>query len=231
MCAPAQKEQNTVNITVASALGLAATLLAFACTVPQLAKLLRGRSAAGISVAALANSTISGIAWTVYGIVEGEPWVALPAFVALPATAGALVLAWRDGGNRSRMWLPVVWLAVILTATAVVPLVGAVPITVVLGGSVALLITPAAITAWRSHDVSGIAASGWVFLVFDALLCGAYGVIAGVDANVLYAITATVGAAAILTRISLPAHVHARLVPLPAGIDPNVHREDLSLAA
>jgi hypothetical protein len=79
--------------------------------------------------------------------------------------------------------------------------------------------------------VSGIAASGWVILVFDALLCGAYGVIAGVDANVLYAITATLGAAAILTRISLPAHVHARLVPLPAGIDPNVQREDLSLAA
>jgi len=231
VCAPARKEQNTVNITVATALGLAATLLAFACTLPQLAKLVRGRSAAGISVAALANSTISGIAWTVYGIVEGEPWVALPAFVALPATAGALVLAWRDGGNRSRMWLPAVWLAVILTATAVVPLVGAVPITVVLGGSVALLITPAAITAWRSHDVSGIAASGWVFLVFDALLCGAYGVIADVDANVLYGITATLGAAAILTRISLPAHVHARLVPLPAGIDPDVQREDLSLAA
>jgi uncharacterized protein with PQ loop repeat len=225
VCALRKKEQNTVNITVAT------TLLAFACTLPQLAKLARGRSAAGISVAALANSTISGIAWTVFGIVDDELWVALPAFVALPATAGALVLAWRDGGNRSRLWLPVVWLAVILTATAVVPLVGAVPITVVLGGSVALLITPAAITAWRSHDVSGIAASGWVILVFDALLCGAYGVIAGVDANVLYAITATLGAAAILTRISLPAHVHARLVPLSTGIDPNVHREDLSLAA
>lgn len=220
-----------MNITIATVLGLAATLLAFACTVPQLAKLMRGRSAAGISVAALANSTISGIAWTVFGLAEGEVWVALPAFVALPATAGALVLAWRDGGSRARMWLPVVWLAVILTAAAVVPLAGMVPITVVLGCSVALLITPAAITAWRSHDVSGIAASGWVILVFDALLCGAYGVIAGVDANVLYAITATVGAVAILTRISLPAHVHARIVPLPAGIDPNVQREDLSLAA
>ncbi|GAA4369006.1 PQ-loop repeat-containing protein [Nocardioides caricicola] len=220
-----------MNISLATTLGLAATLLAFACTVPQLAKLVRGRSAAGISVAALANSTISGIAWTVFGLAEGEIWVALPAFVALPATAGALVLAWRDGGSRARMWLPVVWLAVILSATAAVPLVGAVPITVVLGCSVALLITPAAITAWRSHDVSGIAASGWVFLVFDALLCGAYGVIADVDANVLYAITATLGAVAVLTRVSLPAHVHARIVPLPAGIDPNVQREDLSLAA
>src|SRR4029079_3385564 len=99
-------------------------------------------------------------------------------------------------------------------------------LTAILGCWWALLIPPAAITAWRSHDVSGIAASGWVILVFDALLCGAYGVIAGVDANVLYDINAHAGPAAILTRISLPAHVHARLVPLPAGIDPNVHRED-----
>lgn len=231
MCARAQKDRTAVTISIATALGLAATLLAFACTVPQLAKLARGNTAAGISVAALANSTISGVAWTVFGVVEDELWVALPALVALPATAGAMVLAWRGGGSRSRMWLPAVWLGVILTATALVPAVGAVPITVVLGCSVALLITPAAITAWRSHDVSGIAASGWAILILDALLCGAYGVLAGVDANVLYAITATLGSVAILTRISIPAHVHARIVRLPAGIDPNVARDDLSLAA
>ncbi len=220
-----------MNITIATVIGLAGTLLAFAYTLPQLSKLVRGHSAAGISVAALANSTISGIAWTAYGVVEGELWVALPAFVALPATAGALVLAWRGGGVRTRMWLPVVWLAVILTATAVVPLVGDLPITIVLGCSVALLITPAAITAWRSHDVSGIAASGWAMLIVDALVCGAYGLIAGIDANVLYAIVATVGSVAILTRISLPPHVHARLVRLPGEIVPNVARDDLSLAA
>lgn len=220
-----------MTITIATAVGLAGTLLAFAYTVPQLSKLIRGCSAAGISVAALANSTISGIAWTAYGVVEDELWVALPAFVALPATAGALVLAWRGGGVRTRMWLPVVWLAVILTATAVVPLIGDLPITIVLGCSVALLITPAAITAWRSHDVSGIAAAGWAMLIVDALLCGAYGVLAGIDANILYAITATVGSVVILTRISLPAHVHARLVRLPDEFAPDVHREDLSLAA
>jgi uncharacterized protein with PQ loop repeat len=225
------EENRTVNITIATAIGFAGTLLAFAYTVPQLNKLVRGHSAAGISVAALANSTISGVAWTAFGIVEGELWVALPAFVALPATAGALVLAWRGGGVRTRLWLPVVWLAVLVIATAAVPLVGQLPITVVLGCSVALLITPAAITAWRSHDVSGIAAATWAIMIVDALLCGAYGVLAGIDANVLYAVVATLGSVAILTRIGIPDHVHARLVPLPAGIDPDVHREHLSLAA
>lgn len=220
-----------MNITLASALGLAATLLAFACTLPQLAKLVRGSSAAGISVAALANSTISGIAWAMYGVAERDVWVALPAFVSLPATAGALVLAWRGGGSRARLWLPVAWSAVILAATAAVPLVGERPLATVLGFSVALLITPAAVTAWRSHDVSGIAASGWAILIVDATLSGAYGVLAGVGACVLYGIVATVGAVAILTRIGIPDHVHARLVPLPPGLDPNVVRDDLSLAA
>ena len=129
------------------------------------------------------------------------------------------------------MWLPVVWLLVILTATALVPVVGELPITVVLGCSVALLITPAAITAWRSHDVSGVAASGWAMLIVDALVCGTYGVLVGIDANVLYAVVATIGSVAILTRISIPAHVHARLVPLPAEVGPIVARDDLSLAA
>ena len=78
--------------------GLAGTLLAFAYTVPQLRSWSALARAAGVSVAALANSTISGIAWTTYGVVEHELWVTAAGVLALPATAGALVLAWRGGG-------------------------------------------------------------------------------------------------------------------------------------
>lgn len=223
-----------MTMTLATAVGLAGTVLAFAYTVPQLRKLIRLRSAAGVSVAALANSTVSGVAWTAYGVVEHEIWVTLPAFFALPATAGALVLAWFRGGSRDRLWLPVVWLATIVTATALVPVVGAVPITVLLGCSVALMIAPAAITAWRSHDVSAIAASAWAMLIVDALLAGAYGLMADVDANLLYAAVATTGSLVILARVGMPAHVHAKLVPLPGGavaIDPTLEREELGLVA
>ncbi len=220
-----------MSITPATAIGLAGTVLAFAYTVPQLRKLVRTSSAAGISVAALANSTISGVAWTTFGIVDHEVWIALPAFTALPATAGALVLAWNRGGSRDRLWLPILWSATIVIGAAAVPFVGAVPITVLLGCSVALMITPAAVTAWRSHDVSAIAASAWAMLIVDALLAGAYGVLADVDANLIYAAIATTGSIVILTRIGMPAHVHARLVRLPARVDPEVTAEDLSLAA
>jgi uncharacterized protein with PQ loop repeat len=226
-----------VTITPATAVGLAATLLAFAYTVPQLSKLIRLRSAAGVSVAALASSTISGLAWTGYGVVERDVWVALPAAVSVPATAGALVLAWLRGGSRARLWLPVAWFVTIVTATAAVPWVGSTPITALLGCSVALMITPAAITAWRSHDVSAIAASAWAMLIVDALLAGAYGVLAGVEANLVYAVVAMTGSLVILARIGMPADVYARLVPLPASAglapetEPPLGRDDLSLVA
>ena len=220
-----------MTLHLATLVGLAGTLLAAAYTVPQFRKLRGLTSAAGVSVAALANSTISGVAWTVFGILEHEVWVALPAAVAVPATAGALGLAWLRGGSRARLWLPVVWLVVVSLAGLSAIWVGSGPATVVLGGSVALLVTPAAATAWRSHDVSAIAASAWSLMIVDALLAGAYGVLADVNANLIYAAVATIGSLAILLRIGIPPHVHARLVRLPDGIDPDVTVDDLSLAA
>jgi uncharacterized protein with PQ loop repeat len=220
-----------VNISLATVVGLAGTLLAFAYTVPQMRKLARSGSAAGVSVAALANSTVSGIAWTVYGVVEHEIWVILPALLALPGTAGAMVLAWHRGGDRDRLWMPAVWALAITSLTALVPTWGPRPIIVALGCSITLMVVPAAVTAWRSPDVSAIAASAWGMLIVDAVLAGAYGMLADIDANLIYALVATSGAVLILTRLVVPPHVHARLVRLPDGMDPDVTRDDLSLAA
>ncbi|GAB3195959.1 hypothetical protein GCM10027062_04070 [Nocardioides hungaricus] len=220
-----------MSLDLATIIGLAGTVLAAAYTVPQFRKLRATTTAAGVSVAALANSAISGVAWTVFGVLERELWVALPAAVAVPATVGALVIAWLRGGSRARLWLPVLWLVVVSAAGLSALWVGPVVATVVLGCSVALLVTPAALTAWRSHDVSAVAASAWALLIVDALVAGAYGVLADVDANLIYATVATIGSLAILLRIGIPAHVHARLVRLPAGIDPEVTCDELSLAA
>ncbi|WP_435746894.1 SemiSWEET family transporter [Nocardioides sp. SYSU DS0663] len=220
-----------MHLTLAGAVGLAATLLAVGYTVPQFRRLRRMGSAEGVSVAALACSTVSGAAWTAYGVWEGDPWIALPAAVTVPATVGALVLAWRRGGSRERLWLPAVWTAVVALAGLSVPWAGAGLVTVVLGCSVALLVTPAALTAWRSPDVSAVAASGWVMLVLDALLAAAYGVLADVEANLIYAAVATAGSLAVLARLHLPPHVHARLVRLPAGPTAEVSPEVLDLVA
>ena len=220
-----------MNLTLATLVGLAGTLLAAGYTVPQFRKLRRMSAATGVSVAALASSPISGVAWPVFGVLEGEVWVALPAARAVPATVGALVLAWLRGGSRERLWLPMVWAVTVSLAGLATFWVGPAPATVVLGFSVALLVTPAALTAWRSQDVSAIAASAWALMILDALLAGAYGVLADVDANLIYAAVATIGSLAILLRISIPDHVHARLVHLSGPLDPEVAREELSLVA
>lgn len=219
-----------MSLTLAGAVGLVGTLLAFGYTVPQLQKLRRMGTATGVSIAALASSTVSGVAWTVFGVVERDPWIALPAAVSVPATVGALVLAWTRGGSRERLWVPAAWAVVVVLAGASTSWLGPTVATVVLGCSVALLVTPAALTAWRSPDVAAIAASGWVVLILDALLAGAYGVLADVDANLIYAAVATVGSLAVLLRIAVPGHVHARLVGLPA-VGPDVSREGLGLVA
>ena len=90
-------------------------------------------------------------------------------------------------------------------------------LTLLLGCSISLLVTPAAVTAWRSPDISAIAASAWLMMLAEALLTGVYGALAGIDANMLYAAVAITGSVAILTRIALPSHVHARLFPHPNG--------------
>jgi len=198
---------------ISTVVGASSVIFAFACTLPQLLKLRRVRTAAGVSIAALANSTISGAAWTTYGVAHHAIWVALPSLVGMPATAAALAVAWRRGAARSRLWLPVAWAGVLATAATAVPWVGSTPLTVALGFSIALMIAPAAVTAWRSHDVSALAANAWGMLIADALLAGTYGYVAHVAANLLYAAVAIAGSLLILTRLAIPAYVHELLVP------------------
>ncbi len=219
-------------MNISTVIGASSVVFVFACTVPQLVKLRRVRTAAGVSIAALANSTISGAAWTTYGLAHHAVWVALPSLVGMPATAAALVIAWRRGAARTRLWLPVAW-AVVLAATAVAgPWVGSTPLAVALGFSIALMITPAAITAWRSHDVSALAANAWGMLIADALLAGTYGYVAHVAANLLYAAVATTGSLLILTRLAIPAYVHELLVPHRSALpDPDRGTEAAAIDA
>lgn len=217
-----------MNLSLASAIGLAGALLAFATTLPQAAKLLRTHSAAGVSVAALTNSTISGLAWTAFGMLEHDAWVAVTAIVAVPATAAAAGLAWFRGGARDRLWMPFAWSLMLVVAITASSWIGTGPLTLLLGCSISLLVAPAAITAWRSPDVSAVAASAWLMMLLEALLTGAYGALAGIDANLLYAAVAITGSVAILTRIALPTRMHARL--FPAAVEP-FGRETFQLAS
>jgi hypothetical protein len=98
------------------------------------------------------------------------------------------------------MWVPALWSATLLLALLVTPVLPTAFATV-LGASVLWYVTPAALTAWRSADVSGIAAGTWLLLLADGLVAGAYGVLADVPAYLVYAVTAALGAMAVLARL------------------------------
>ncbi len=62
-------------------------------------------------------------------------------------------------------------------------------------------VVPAAVTAWRSADISGLAPGTWWLLAVDGGVGGAYGVAAGVTAYLVYASMALTGALVVLARV------------------------------
>jgi uncharacterized protein with PQ loop repeat len=192
-----------MHLSLSSWVGLVGTILAFLSVVPQARKLRRATSAAGVSVAGLANSVVSGLGWTYFGLVRDDIWVALPAAVTVPPTIYAGLRAYSREGDRERLWLPVLWAGVVPIAAVSVKWLGDAPLTLVLGFSVVLMVGPAAWTVWTSVELSAISRSAWYWLIAEASLTGTYGYLAQVDANLLYAAVAIAGSMFIVVRVSV----------------------------
>ena len=99
--------------------------------------------------------------------------------------------------------MPLGWAAVLLSVAVSGLWLGPGPITAALGGSVMFLVGPAVWSVWRSTDVSAVAASAWQWLIVEASLTGAYGVLVDVPANILYAAVAITGSSAILLGLAV----------------------------
>ncbi|MET0821497.1 MAG: PQ-loop repeat-containing protein [Aeromicrobium sp.] len=191
-----------MHLSLSSWVGLLGTVLAFLSVVPQAHKLHRAASAAGVSIAALANSVVSGLGWTYFGFVRHDVWVALPAAVTVPPAIYAGVRAFRREGDRERLWLPVLWTGVVALAAVSARWLGDAPLTVILGFSIVFMVGPAAWTVWTSTDLTAISRSAWYWLIAEAVLTGTYGVMAQVGANLLYASVAITGAVFIVARVA-----------------------------
>ena len=76
-------------------------------------------------------------------------------------------------------------------------------IDVALGCSILWFVGPAAVTAWRSADVSGLAAQTWLVLAADGVIFGLYGLVADVTADRVYAVTSILGSGVVLARIAM----------------------------
>ena len=186
-----------VLTTVAGAL---TAVLALAFGLPQYLHVRRTGSVAGISLPSIVNSLVSTTAWLAYGVWLGDVWVTVTSLVGLPALAAAGWVSLRHGASRQGLWVPALWSGLLLAALAVTPWLPTAFATV-LGASVLWYVGPAAATAWRSADVSGVAAGTWLLLLVDGGVAGLYGVLADVPAYLVYAATATLGALAVLARL------------------------------
>jgi uncharacterized protein with PQ loop repeat len=193
---------HVLGLSAVDGLGLVSVVLATWFALPQLLKLRREGGTAGLSLESLANSTISLTGWTVYGVVHGKAWVVLASAAGIPATVVTLVLAIR-AGLRLAPRLPVVWATVLVFTATIDRLYGSQLIDVVLGCSILWFVAPAAFTAWRSPDVSGLATATWLVLAADGAVFGLYGMVADVLADRVYAVTSMAGAAVVLGRIAL----------------------------
>jgi MtN3 and saliva related transmembrane protein len=78
-------------------LGFVAGLLTTAAFVPQLAKIVRTRSARDISLPAFATFTVGVLLWTAYGILVGEPPIILWNLVTLVLSIAILAMKIRLG--------------------------------------------------------------------------------------------------------------------------------------
>ena len=184
-------------------LGATSVLLALAYSVPQLLRLVRTGSTAGVSLPAVANSSVSYLAWTAYSCTLSDPWLLASSAVGLPGTLALTVLVWRRGADRSGLWVPVLWAGLLAVAAWLDASLGTSATAAALGASVLWLLVPTLSTVWRSPDVSGQAPGTWWVLALEGALFLAYGLVAAVPASTLYGAVTLAGCLAVLARLAV----------------------------
>jgi len=187
--------------TLVAVFGVLTTLLAVGYGVPQWLKVRRDGNVAGVSLASIGCALVSAVAWVLYGIWLQDIWVVLTSGAAIPGLTAALLVLLRHRASRAGLWMVPAWAATLAVSALLVPW-SQTPLVVVLGCSILWYVAPAVWTAWRSSDVSGVAAGAWYLLLVEAVVCTVYGVLADVPAYAVYAVLAAGGAALVLLRLA-----------------------------
>jgi uncharacterized protein with PQ loop repeat len=160
---------------VFASLPLVAAVLAVPQFLPQLARVRRAGTVAGVSWSWAALTSVNNAAWLGYFALSGF-WTALVPAASATVLSGLLAveLARRGGRVPKRpLALASVWAAVLLTAAAAFGRAG-------LGSTLAvaflLQVTPSVWTVYQSRDTAGVSRGTWL-LIFGELLCwGVFGI-------------------------------------------------------
>jgi uncharacterized protein with PQ loop repeat len=187
--------------TVFALLPLAAAFLAVPQFLPQLARVRRARTTAGVSWSWAALTSVNNAAWLGYFALSGF-WTALVPAISATLLSGllAVVLARHGGGIPKRpMMLASACAVVLLTAAAVSGRTG---LGSVLAVAFALQVTPSVWMVYRSKDTAGVSRGTWL-LIFGELLCwGVFGIHQGDPRLIVLGATGVVASLLVLARVS-----------------------------
>jgi uncharacterized protein with PQ loop repeat len=188
---------------VFASLPLVAAFLAVPQFLPQLAKVHRAGTLAGVSWSWAALTSVNNAAWLAYFALSGF-WTALVPAISATVLSGwlAVELARRGSGVPKRpMVLASVWAVVLLSAGVAFGRTG-------LGSALAvaflLQVTPSVWTVYRSRDTTGVSRGTWL-LIFGELLCwGVFGIHEADPRLIVLGATGAVASLLVLARVSWP---------------------------
>lgn len=171
---------------------VSANVLGAAMAVPQARRLLRERSAAGVSVVWAGASVTVNAWWIPYGVGVGDLGI-VPVSAVSVMSYLVIVVAIGRFSLRSTWatFRPAAATAVGLSAVPTIVLLtaGWAATGVVLGALYGVQLAPAVVAVYRSVDVSGVSPATWLIAFVEAGLWGGYGAMV-VDVGLL-ALSAT----------------------------------------
>ena len=187
---------------VFEALPLVAAFLAVPQFLPQLSRVRRTGTTAGVSWSWAALTSVNNAAWLGYFALSGF-WTALVPAVSATVLSGllAVMLARRGGGMPKRpAVLAVVWAVALLAAATS----GRTGLGSALAAAFLLQVTPSVWTVYRARDTTGVSRGTWL-LIFGELLCwGMFGIHEGDPRLIVLGATGVVASLLVLARVSLP---------------------------
>lgn len=189
--------------TLFTSLPLVAAVLAVPQFWPQLARVRRAGTMAGVSWSWAALTSVNNAAWLGYFALSGF-WTALVPAISATVLSGLLAaeLARRGSGMPKRaMVLTSVWAVVLLTVGVAFGRAG---LGSVLAVAFLLQVTPSVWTVYRSRDTAGVSRGTWL-LIFGELLCwGVFGIHEADPRLIVLGATGVIASLLVLARVSWP---------------------------
>jgi uncharacterized protein with PQ loop repeat len=197
-------------------LPLVAAILAVPQFLPQLARVRRAGTVAGVSWLWAALTSVNNAAWLAYFTLSSF-WTAIVPAMSATVLSGllAVVLARRRGGvPRRSLALVSAWAVVLVIAGAGF---GPTGLGSALAAAFLLQVTPSVWTVCRSSDTSGVSRGTWL-LIFGELLCwGAFGIREADPRLITLGATGVAASMLVLVRVSLQRPGQAAITPLPGA--------------